>query len=318
MKNINDVIKKSKQFESLQKEIENGTLSQSILLLSKDDFYAYHFAKMLASLIFNDGKLIQNENFEKVEFSSHPDLKEYPAKDKLVVSDSQEIVAESFVKPVFANKKIFIIKNFDDANEPAQNKLLKVLEEPPKGVYFILFGGNDNQILPTIKSRCNKIVLEKVSREDIVDFLDNMQNAEMIASLCQNQIGRALELVRNKNATALFNCCLDVIVKLKASKDVIKFSSKILSYKEPLSKILEYFSLMIEDILFIKSGVENLHIPPIKLALSGVSEEYSVGAICQIQKALDKASKELDFQTNPTLVLENLLLNMLEVKYLCK
>ena len=67
------------------------------------------------------------------------DIKVYPKNnEKLLVADSNEIVAESFIKAVNLPYKVFIINNVDASTEEAQNKLLKILEEPPENVYFLL------------------------------------------------------------------------------------------------------------------------------------------------------------------------------------
>lgn len=52
-----------------------------------------------------------------------------------------------------ASKKIFVVKNFQDASVTAQNTLLKTLEEPARSAVFILVS-NHNSALPTILSRC--------------------------------------------------------------------------------------------------------------------------------------------------------------------
>ena len=98
-------IRNSNDFQFLKKEIESGNISKSILLLSKDSTYSFEFAKILACEIFSNGKG-EDENYLKVKADAHPDLKIYPTKDKLVVADSQEIVMESYIKPIFSDKKI--------------------------------------------------------------------------------------------------------------------------------------------------------------------------------------------------------------------
>ena len=110
------------------KEAQKGSLSKSILLISKDNLYSFDMARLIASIILNNGEFIDNENYLRVVANSHPDLKIYPQKDKLLVSDSEEIVFESYASPIQGDKKVFIIKDFDNSMESAQNKLLKLLE----------------------------------------------------------------------------------------------------------------------------------------------------------------------------------------------
>ena len=54
---------------------------------------------------------------------------------------------------------MYIIDEADAMNVPAQNAALKLLEEPPKGVLFLLCTVNAQQLLPTVRSRCAEIDL---------------------------------------------------------------------------------------------------------------------------------------------------------------
>ncbi|MBQ8443851.1 MAG: hypothetical protein IJX25_00660, partial [Clostridia bacterium] len=112
---LEKIITTSQDFLNLHEEVEAGKIAKSILLVSQDGHYSYEFALCLASLIFNGGKQLENENYLKVRSLSHPDLKLYPQKEKLMVADSDSIVEEASIKPIFADKKIIIIRNIDNA-----------------------------------------------------------------------------------------------------------------------------------------------------------------------------------------------------------
>lgn len=313
---LEKIISQSQDFLNLQTEITNNSISKSILLITKDEQYSFEFALLLSSLLFNDGKLEQNENFVKVKNFCHPDLKIYPQKDKIMVADSDSIVEEASIKPIFANKKIFIIKNIDKGMEQAQNKLLKTLEEPANNVYFILTTSNVNQVLPTIRSRCNKIELGKLSKS-VTNSLCN--GDDLVSALCDGYAGKALILSQNEQLHTLFEKVLGVVTKMKTSKTVLAFSKSLANFKDSFNLIIEMLSTIFEDMLFIKTGKTKFvklqsHIAELK----AVEGEYTVQAISEIRKLLDGAVKEMLFNCNFTVVLENLLLNILEVKYICR
>ncbi len=316
--NITDIISQAKDYKLICQEIAKGTLSKAVLIISKDGIYGYEFAKMVASALLNNGEQLKNENFTRVEIGSHPDVKTYPQKDKLLVSDSEEIVLESYARPVLADKKIFIIKNFDNSMEAAQNKLLKILEEPPHNVYFILTCSNSNLVLPTIRSRCNKYELSKLPQDIIEKYMEGKDNASLITSLSDGYIGRAEFLSEFKELPHLFESALSVLTKMKTSKQVLLFSKNLLMYKEHFELIIEILSLALETLLVIKSGSDKLYLKSAESELSAVQNEYSIRAICEIQSLLDKAVKEQSYNGNITLIIENLLLNILEVKFICK
>lgn len=313
---LEKIIVASEDLSNLQKEIENGKISKSILLITKDEHYSYEFACLFAAMLFNDGKMEENENYFKVKNLSHPDLKIYPQKDKIMVADSDNIVEESSIKPIFADKKIFILRNIDEGTEQAQNKLLKTLEEPASNVYFILTTGNINQVLPTIRSRCNKIELSKLSQKIVKDLCDG---DELIAALSDGYAGKALLLKQNQNLHKIFDSSLAVISKMKNSKNLLSFSKDLLTYKNDFNLIVEIWSVIFEDMLFIKAGKSSrVKLKEIVPQLQEVEGEYTIRAIGEIRKLLDGAVREMSFNCNFTLIVENLLLNILEVKYICR
>ena len=314
-----DIINKTKDFELLCQEIKNNSLAKAVLLISKDSKYSFEFAEELAGAILNDGAVVDNENTKKIRANSHPDVKCYPQKDKLLVGDSEEIVLESYVKPIFAEKKIFIIKDIDNSMESAQNKLLKILEEPPKNVYMILTCSNSNLVLPTIKSRCNKYELSKLDESIIEKFMEGKDNAKLIVSLSEGHLGKAEELGNLSYLNKLYESVVSVFTKLSSSKEVLTFAKSIETYKDDFDLIIEILGLAIEDILKLKVGKSGeLKLKDKKDQLFSVSDQYTVKAICEIQKLLNKAIKEKMYNVNQSLIIENLLLNILEVKFVCK
>ena len=313
---LEKIIRNSQDFLSLQQELKQGSFSKSVLLITKDEQYSFEFSLLLASLIFNKGEIEENEHYQKTISLCHPDLKCYPLKDKIMVADSDSIVEESSIKPIFADKKVFIIKKIDNAMEQAQNKLLKTLEEPANNVYFILTTKNINQVLPTIRSRCSKIELKKLSQKTI-DSLGDFDG--LVSGLCDGYAGKAIVLSQKQNLQKLFDSTLSVITNLKNSKRLLAYSKELASFKDDFSLIIEIMLVIFEDMLFIKVGKKNkVRLKDYVQKIQEVEGEYTIGAIAEIRKLLDEAVKEMQFNCNFTLVIENLLLNILEVKFVCR
>lgn len=314
MKKLEGIIRESEDFAKFSEKAERGDLAKTILLISKDGDYAFEFARLLSCLIFGEG-----EHYQKVLAGSHPDLKVYPTKDRLLVADSEEIVFESAVKPIFAGKKVFIIREIDKAMEQAQNKLLKTLEEPENNVYFILTTSNVDLVLPTIRSRCEKTFLGKLGEDVIGEFVGSGENSDLAIALSEGLIGRAESLVRKSQLKGLFESVLEVVTKLKSSRDMLRYSKAIAGFSGEQNLILTCFAVIMEDLLYLKSGNDKeVRLKSYAERLSKVKDEYSFRAISEIRGLIDKASREIMFNCNFVVVLENLILNILEVKYLCR
>ena len=84
------------------------------------------------------------------------DSKGQPRKE-IVVDQIRQIGSDAIVLPNEAERKVYIIEDADSMNPAAQNAALKLLEEPPRGVHFLLCVQNPDRLLPTVRSRCAEL-----------------------------------------------------------------------------------------------------------------------------------------------------------------
>ncbi len=108
--------------------------------------------------------------------------------------------------------KFFIIDEADLMEAPAQNALLKTLEEPPPDSYIILITASPQELLATIRSRSQIVTLSELPDEILLHALigtgmDN-DDAHLMARLARGSLGRALRwandirVIDEKNAAA--------------------------------------------------------------------------------------------------------------------
>lgn len=317
MNNLIEIIAQTDDFKLIRNEIDKDMLSKTVLLESKDSLYLSYFAKTLAIYI-EDRKIEEDSsNYIKILNEVHGDVLFFPKKDKLLVADSEQIIEESFIKPTSAPKKIFIINNIDNSMESAQNKLLKILEEPPRNVFFILTCQNIEKVLPTVRSRCNKIELKKLEKNVIVSQINYQGNVDKIINSSDGLLGQAIYFSQMKDFENLYDLSIGILINLKNTKQVLEYSKKLEVYFDRFDIILNILGFALEDILYYKYGLNN-NLRFSEELLKTVSDEYSIKAISQIQNLIDKAYKEKSFNVNTITVIENLLLKILEVKFLCK
>ena len=149
--------------------------------------------------------------------------------------------------------------------------------------------------------------------------MEGKDNAKLIVSLSEGHLGKAEELGNLSYLNKLYESVVSVFTKLSSSKEVLTFAKSIETYKDDFDLIIEILGLAIEDILKLKVGKSGeLKLKDKKDQLFSVSDQYTVKAICEIQKLLNKAIKEKMYNVNQSLIIENLLLNILEVKFVCK
>ena len=99
-------------------------------------------------------------------------------------------------------RKLVLIKQADKLSIPASQALLKVLEEPPADKHVLLTTTNSSGLLPTIRSRCQKFVVQNGSREQVTEYLASRLGDDSSVNALLSDYGgapfAALEAFREK------------------------------------------------------------------------------------------------------------------------
>ncbi len=103
--------------------------------------------------------------------NEHPDITVYGEDAAISVDVVRELRQEAYVMPNEAPRRVMILAGAQNMLPPAQNALLKILEEPPRHVVFILICENRTQLLETIRSRCVCVTMEAVDWETAAPVL---------------------------------------------------------------------------------------------------------------------------------------------------
>jgi len=139
------------------------------------------------------------------------------------------------------------------------NKLLKLIEEPPPNTLFILVAENDEQILPTILSRCQLVKIPVPENRDIELALINRANANpdtahQIAAICEGNYREAMQLLQHSEEDwqSLLRDWLNAALK-GGPVAQIKFTEEISKLgREKQKQFLRYFNHLLEQSIRIK------------------------------------------------------------------
>ena len=176
----------------------SGKVSHAYMLYFADERNLRGALKFFALEFFGadpgsrDGRLILSEGL--------PDLKVYPdGGGKLTADVAAAIVDDAALKPLEYEKKLYIISDFQNASAIFQNKLLKILEEPPEGVHFLLGTTSLSPVLDTVKSRVKLLEVPLFSAGEIFAALErggkNGLNAQA-AEACGGVLGVAQDMLK--------------------------------------------------------------------------------------------------------------------------
>jgi len=128
------------------------------------------------------------------------DEKKGKFRTEIVVDDVRAIGSFMSLSAAEGGWRIVIIDSADDMNRNAANAVLKVLEEPPARAILLLVSHNPGRLLPTIRSRCRKLMLSNLDENVVTKLLLDQHtelspdDASALARLAEGSIGRALDL----------------------------------------------------------------------------------------------------------------------------
>lgn len=143
-------------------------------------------------------------------------------KREIQVDQIREMIGQAQIMPNEAAGKAFIIHDAETMNPNAQNALLKLLEEPPKGVVLILSTATPAMLLPTIRSRCIEITVNEEAaaldaelRKEVLTYLQLAAAGKKSALLkwCNEKAGAADVAGAVEFAEAVKTVLTDILCK---------------------------------------------------------------------------------------------------------
>ena len=158
------------------------------------------------------------------------------------VDEAEQIVKALKLKSYEGGYKVMIIWMAEKMNTAASNKLLKLIEEPPEKTVFLLVAEDEQQIITTIKSRCQILHFPLLSNEAIEKGLIELQGtdqpiAAQIAHQADGNFNKALHLLHNDNADEQFEqwfiTWIRAAFKAKGNAAVIQ---NLISWSETIAK----------------------------------------------------------------------------------
>ena len=239
------------------------------------------------------------------------------------VEDAQDILKSLALKSYEGGYKIMIVWMVEKMNLEASNKLLKLLEEPPEKTLFILISENEEDIIQTIRSRCQVLHFAALSENVIVDALISRENLEpkiatKIAHQAQGNYNKALYLLSEDNEDRQFEKWFVDWVRAafrakgnaSAIQDLIAWSEEIASIgregqKHFLNFCIDMFrqALLLnyqnEKLVYLEPNVENFTLEKFAPFVSGNN-------INDIFKELSDAIYHIERNGNAKIILTDL------------
>lgn len=256
----------------------------------------------------------------KIDAGTHPDVftLNFETQSKLLEMDEEKttkqkeyhiasiriLIKQSYLTPLEAKKKVFIIDGAEHLNRESANALLKVLEESPRLCHWILLSSSVEQVIPTIRSRCRKVHFAPLNTDEIKSILSKINPAAVndVAEICDGSVGIALSLMK-KESLEFIRLSDDILRERDNSESNVSYnpiqeSGRILSENKKVSSKKQVEELL--KILSLKISCQMRAFPDPSLA-------DRLGIVFQSQE-------ELRRNVSPQLILDSLLLSFCDKK----
>ena len=192
--------------------------------------------------------------------SNHPDfivVSENSNKGNMSVETVRHISEEIFVKPLLADRKIYLVDDSKPLGADAQNAFLKILEEPPAYAVIFLSVLNSKALLPTVLSRALVMRVDPCTKDETVHFLrtnfPNEGNAELIAELSGGILGTAKNMAQGSEYFEARRELYDILSK-SGSALILGLDEYFAKNKENVSRTLNLLLSWLRDAICLKNG----------------------------------------------------------------
>ena len=200
--------------------------------------------------------------------------------------------SEIFNTSLSAEGRAVLLYHVERMNEESANALLKVMEEPPEGVLFLLTADSLTGVLPTIRSRCISFAVAPVSPEDCARYCTaqgvGAKDAALYSALFDGHIGTVLAAARDEARREQVDRAL-ALAKAAAARDSYAAAVLLAAYEKDKAGA----SALLADFRAVAAaGLRDSPHSPVE----GETARKALGAA-------DAAMQQISAQVNPKIVL---------------
>ena len=342
---FDDVIGQQHITDSLKNQVRTGRLSHAYLFVGTRGTGKTSCARILAKAVNCEHPTDGNPCGEcpscrAIAEGTVMDIVELDAASNNGVDNVRALREEAVFSPSAVKKRVYIVDEVHMLSTSAFNALLKILEEPPEHLMFILATTELQKVPATILSRCQRHSFRRIDPATLSSYLTHIakkeninlsrEAADLIAGLAEGGVRDALSmldqcsgfekigtdevystvgLAGNKRTMDLF----DVICKHDAASAVRQFNDLWTDGKDP-SSLLRELSSLVRDILMIKVAPQNafdlIYGGYDRSALKVYAAEYSVSQLSSTLDSIQTALGNMRERLSPKITAELCLVSL--------
>jgi DNA polymerase-3 subunit delta' len=258
----------------------------------------------------------------------HPDVVVLEPGDSgsIKIEAVREVIDRAGFRPFEGRRRFVIVDKADALVEAAQNALLKTLEEPPSASVFILVSSLPDALLPTVRSRCQRLRFGALSAAEVSDVLVrdhgySQSDARAAAADADGSIGQALEAksvdlveVRAAAQRLLEQAARvdDPARRLDAAKELTGKKATVAAERDQLAVLLRLLGALVRDLGILATGGDARWIVNTDLQqdLSRLATAFDRDRTVRAFAAIDRALDALQRNVSPKVVADWLVLQL--------
>ena len=242
--------------------LDNKKISHAYIFCGEDGLGKKTMAKIFSKkLLCENGNKIDCgcKSCQFFENGTHPDFFNITRDGNSVGVDKIRYVqSQVVVSPMYGLKKIFLINEADKLTKEAQNALLKIMEEPPDYVVFILITNNINVLLETIKSRAVIYNFSKSTKDEIRKYLklrcgDNISNVNFLIGIADGKIGNLVNIMNTDDINMIRDTVIGYASNIKSMKmhEILEALEFFTQNKDKVELLLNIMTTFFRDLLIL-------------------------------------------------------------------
>jgi DNA polymerase-3 subunit delta' len=230
------------------------------------------------------------------------------------VDQVREAIDRAAYRPFEGRKRVVIVDEADALVGPAQNALLKTLEEPPAASVFVLVTSRPDLLLATVRSRCQQLRFGPLAPAEVADVLmreHDMPSADAhaAAAASDGSIGRALdggadEVVEARQAAARLLRAAASSADPRRRLDGAKMLAGGASDRDELARRLRAVSSLLRDLVVLFSRADHRALANADLMpeLQSLVRSFDGERALRAFSAVDRALSALERNASPKIV----------------
>lgn len=300
------LIKNTTAYKLFQAEVSAGTYAHAYLVVMDDKRNLRETLLSFAKVLYGcDNPYSPEETTlaSRIENGTFSDCHVFPESGKkFLVDDAELLTEECYLMPVESNKKVMIVSDFSEANVASQNKLLKLLEEPPYGVVFLLGATSAFSVLPTVLSRVSKLEIPPFRETEVANALKRAYPTgytEEDFALCSvasgGSVGTAQTMLEGGEFRALIK---DAFALCLTGKDKLPLLTKRIGEVKRKKELLFLLRVIFRDASIVKALPEKAGYALLQAEKSSVLEvakAFPISTLLFAQSEIGKAELDLAF-----------------------